>query len=395
MVIITINTYYLSNINYSTKIYINSIILFTGYFLGAVGAYCNFYILLLSTMLIGVSAAFGEVAILGFLDLVPKVYMGSFVGGTGASGITGAVFYLITHSLLNLHDSYIFILLIPSALMYFICFFIIQKYTKHEVITKIESRSKSNSLMPLHSIPFPPISENRGIRNENNITENSSSEIVVEEIENGLNKKPQLKQAILGNKLKSIAQAPNIHFNLENIREQTKNEAFMKAFPYLLVFFIVYFTDYGTNTGFADRIGTNIQHSELDKNFMRNNFYVLGQFLAQMGIFIGRNSSYVLHLHKPYYFMLVNIIIYCLMLSISLCCWNINPIFMLVLITLSGLMNGWIYLFCINLLIDNIQIYYYNKSFIMNYLMFAGDLGAVFSLAATLIFDTTFMRISL
>ena len=327
-----------------------------GYILATIGSQMNIYVFLTASIFIGISCAFGEVAILGYMGGgSANKYITYFAGGTGTAGVGGVLIYFLTHSVFGLSDTYIFGLMIPSGILYLGCFLLVYKRT--ELQTLSYGVLAEGGLQELHNIT-------------ENITNNSNTKTKMESVE----KQGEFEKE-------------------EESKNQSRGMSLRIGMRYILIFFVVYYCDFGNSTGFSDRIGSKI-HNRNNNNFLQKNYYIISQMCTQLGILTGRNSLLLFKLRRTYIFMLTNLLIFTLMLYITIYLWNISPLFMYALVFLSGVMNGWTYLYSIARVMDDLDIYAHNKEYVINYLMIAGDLGAAFSMASFLLFDITFLNTS-
>ena len=94
-----INAKYLIKIRHSIRIAINTGIMLIGYILVVVAESITgglgFGLCLIGSVCFGVSSAFGEVVLLGYLKSFPNVLVGAWSSGTGWAGVFGAGIYLI------------------------------------------------------------------------------------------------------------------------------------------------------------------------------------------------------------------------------------------------------------------------------------------------------------
>ena len=357
------------------RMMINSVIMIIGYGLAALGAYMSIYIFMIAAVLIGITSALGEVTVMGYLGLLPTKYMSSFVGGTGCAGISGNIFYLVSHAVLKLKDSVVFSIMIICGILYLVCFVLIIKYTGELRNKKWRKANLSVNKKEISSEgQYSPGLEVKGQFAEINV----EGEEKVESLEE-----------------KKYSESSKINYEPGSstvIEKQTKKLALINSLYYIVIWFFVFFCDYGTNVGFSDRIGDNLINAELNKGFLRENFYIIGQFSAQIGILLGRNSFNIFRLNRLYVFMVIAIMIYCIMFYCTLYMWNINPLILFTFIFISGIQNGWGYVFTLVQVLNDQSIQKINKEFIMNFLYVFADIGAGLSMILFLVYDHTFLK---
>jgi hypothetical protein len=86
-----------------------------------------FLLSLIPSCLLGASYAFGENAILAYLKLFPKEYLGGWSSGTGLSGLTGASLNLSSQLIKNFGVVNLYLYLTPLGIIYFLFFFFTEK----------------------------------------------------------------------------------------------------------------------------------------------------------------------------------------------------------------------------------------------------------------------------
>jgi len=80
-----------------------------------------FYISLMASIIVGIGCSLGESVNLGFLKTFPGNTIGYYGSGTGMAGITGALI-LIALRPTGLSDGAIYLVVIPTAIPYLLCF---------------------------------------------------------------------------------------------------------------------------------------------------------------------------------------------------------------------------------------------------------------------------------
>eukprot|EP00455_Lapot_gusevi_P030139 TRINITY_DN3234_c0_g1_i4.p1 TRINITY_DN3234_c0_g1~~TRINITY_DN3234_c0_g1_i4.p1 ORF type:complete len:366 (+),score=35.17 TRINITY_DN3234_c0_g1_i4:87-1184(+) len=115
----------------------NTILMLVGSAVVAISVYLNFVVALIGILFIGVVSSWGESLILGYLKLFPASMTGAWSSGTGAAGLGGTLFYLGASTILQAFsrdprviNKWIFLLMLPSALFYWLSFKAITRYAK-------------------------------------------------------------------------------------------------------------------------------------------------------------------------------------------------------------------------------------------------------------------------
>ena len=80
-----------------------------------------FWLSLLASVIVGVGCALGESVNLGFMKTFPGNSISYYGSGTGMAGISGSVIFLAL-SPIGLSDAVIYLLVLPTAIPYFLCF---------------------------------------------------------------------------------------------------------------------------------------------------------------------------------------------------------------------------------------------------------------------------------
>ena len=113
-----------------------------------------FLLSLIPSCLLGASYAFGENAILAYLKLFPKEFLGGWSSGTGLSGLTGASLNLSSQLIKNFGIINLYLYLTPLGIVYFLFFLFTEKlkgcYEKPNIMGGLleneedESQEKNN-----------------------------------------------------------------------------------------------------------------------------------------------------------------------------------------------------------------------------------------------------------
>jgi len=86
-----------------------------------------FLLSLIPSCLLGASYAFGENAILAYLKLFPKEFLGGWSSGTGLSGLTGASLNITSQLIKNFGIINLYLYLTPLGIVYFLFFLFTEK----------------------------------------------------------------------------------------------------------------------------------------------------------------------------------------------------------------------------------------------------------------------------
>lgn len=81
-----------------------------------------FYLSLFASIVVGVGCALGESVNLGFLKTFPGNTIGYYGSGTGFAGMSGSLIF-IALTPLGLSDGAIYLIALPTAIPYLLCFF--------------------------------------------------------------------------------------------------------------------------------------------------------------------------------------------------------------------------------------------------------------------------------
>lgn len=122
------------NVSYDTRFIANTILMFVGYLGCAFSP--QFWMCLISVMLLGSSCNFGESVIIGYMAYVKKSSMMKYFGiGTGLSGILGALLTIVFISM-DFNYSYSFLCFLPFAFIFFVSYFFVLREKPSELDTK-------------------------------------------------------------------------------------------------------------------------------------------------------------------------------------------------------------------------------------------------------------------
>ena len=125
-----LNTLFLVKYPPETRIFINSILQAISYILVGIGWIYSFEVAVCGTIFVGTTTAFGEVSHYAFLQKFPSEYVGNFVSGSGISGLTGSLIYLILHAN-GAPDWVICFSFVPIAILYIINFAVLFRISKN------------------------------------------------------------------------------------------------------------------------------------------------------------------------------------------------------------------------------------------------------------------------
>ncbi|XP_072033763.1 battenin-like isoform X2 [Amphiura filiformis] len=131
IIVKAVNTFFLTNVSYGSRILVNSALMLIGL---AGLAFANSFILaIFAIVLVGAVNAFGENVALGYLARFDGKLVNAWSSGTGMAGLAGAAMYVLFGCLiesvngkedeLQKLDRWAFMLVIPAAIAYLIAFF--------------------------------------------------------------------------------------------------------------------------------------------------------------------------------------------------------------------------------------------------------------------------------
>ena len=113
----------------SHRIIVNAFIFVLAYATLSVGWYFSFYVVVIGGFFNGIAIGFGEVSHYTYLQKFPSNYVGPFVSGTGISGLTGSLLYVMLHAV-GVQNWLIFWCLIPMAFIYLVNFIVLCKVSE-------------------------------------------------------------------------------------------------------------------------------------------------------------------------------------------------------------------------------------------------------------------------
>ena len=135
------------NVRHLTRVIIAT--LFTAISFGLIAAACLnennvifFWIAVLAGVLMGIAQSFGEAVILGFSKGFPNRCIGNFSAGTGFSGVF-ATGVLLGAKAINLKNSTLFFIEMPTVFIYFFSFYwLVTQKKKYEFIPEYGKSKK-------------------------------------------------------------------------------------------------------------------------------------------------------------------------------------------------------------------------------------------------------------
>lgn len=116
-----INAFYLEGISHRIRMHIAVCGFFIGYTLLSFAVYANFWCAIVAIVIIGGSASYGESVILGYLKFFPPKLSGGWSSGSGFAGFIASTTYLLFAEVVHFSNQKIFIVMIPTSILYMIC----------------------------------------------------------------------------------------------------------------------------------------------------------------------------------------------------------------------------------------------------------------------------------
>ena len=227
-----INAKYLIRTQHRTRIYFVTGCIVTSFFVIAMCLFYKsveimFWVSLLASIIVGIGIALGESVNLGFLKTFPGETIGYYGSGTGMAGITGALIFIALQPT-GLGDGVIYMLAIPTAIPYLLCFLWLDRQKK--------------------KYPYVPdpeeVQEEVGDSLEASQTQVGSNTAVERATNNTMT--TEVSGIDQDAKLASEGVADNLSFTCENMNNVLKKVGFTMA-----QLSIVYFLEYTITTSFT------------------------------------------------------------------------------------------------------------------------------------------------
>lgn len=119
---------FLIKVAHIKRIFVNTLIMVTAYLLISFATTFNeyetsFYLVLASSVLLGLVSSLGGTTLIGFCKGFPSEVVGYFASGTGFAGVFGSGILIVLKGATDLNDGFIFFLVAPLSLVYFLAFY--------------------------------------------------------------------------------------------------------------------------------------------------------------------------------------------------------------------------------------------------------------------------------
>ena len=126
-----VNSKYLIRMQHMTRIIFVTITIVLSFLIIAICCFYHdvsamFYLSLLASIVVGVGCALGESVNLGFLKTFPGNGIGYYGSGTGFAGIFGSLIFIALKPT-GLSDAAIYLIAMPTAIPYILCFIWLNK----------------------------------------------------------------------------------------------------------------------------------------------------------------------------------------------------------------------------------------------------------------------------
>eukprot|EP01029_Cantina_marsupialis_P009283 TRINITY_DN2166_c0_g1_i2.p1 TRINITY_DN2166_c0_g1~~TRINITY_DN2166_c0_g1_i2.p1 ORF type:complete len:330 (-),score=93.39 TRINITY_DN2166_c0_g1_i2:438-1427(-) len=210
---------------------VNTLLLLIGLIVVATAP--SFWFAVIGILFVGASSSFGESVLLGFLRKYPPSITGAWSSGTGVAGVGGSGIYMVLHAL-DFKDEIIFLLLIPTAFVYYATFTLM--------------------LIKPDNVPKSPQTDRLIDEDEKSHNSNDRSSL--------LPKSESPKDRII--RCTKLVLSPSIQLAL------------------------VYFFEYCISVGFAAKSAG--EHSDKSHDFWIKNSYTILSFTYQAGVLVSRSS---------------------------------------------------------------------------------------------------------
>ena len=121
-----VNMVYMTNVSYTIRMTITALLLGSGITITAISTRVSFAMAVIGVLLMGSGCALGESVLIGgyFKHYDPQL-TGAWSSGTGGAGVAGTVLYILFHSVLELDNFTVFLLLLPTTFIYYPCFWLL------------------------------------------------------------------------------------------------------------------------------------------------------------------------------------------------------------------------------------------------------------------------------
>lgn len=232
-----LNAFYLEGTSFSTRVAANTAAMVVGLVAVAMSVYIDFSFAIGAIVVIGGASSFGESVILSYLKGFDSELTGAWSSGTGMAGVGGSLSYILLGSAAGLSNETVFLLLIPTAVAYWMAFLVAAR--------SLSADNAPDEYSPMAAEPQP------------------QEQLPPHKGEPGLARVLRVTRQVLGLATQLM---------------------------------LVYFFEYCVSVGFAAL--ANIKPAKGRGGFFRRHSYAILAFCYQLGVFVSRSSISVLKIRR-------------------------------------------------------------------------------------------------
>lgn len=351
MLIRLLNTFYWLDSSHNTRIIYCSVFSCISMIGLAVSVHINFISCILCIVVLGCCSSLGESVVLGYMRLGESNLVSAWSSGTGCAGVSGTLIYLLLYSGMKLQNSTVYMILMPSSIIYYMSWrYIYNKSKQHKLL--------SNEL--LNDEPGATGSDNSHL----NITAIDTSH--------------------------SHSVSYSINSNDDELIVQRSNYQVLK---YILStatqLSLVYLAEYVISIELASRSNPLSIHKSYSWWYV--NAYEILAFCYQLGVLVARSSISYLQIKRIYILTLLQ--------AINLMIWLLHvytqfmPLYMqLIAMFYVGLLGGFMYLNVFTILMNDTKLTPSQRELAVNYTQIAINLGIVASSIIDIVIEKLLLR---
>lgn len=295
-----LNTWYLLHWDYRIRMLICTALSTAGLVALALSVWINFWFSIFGIALIGCFSSLGESVLLGYLKLFNPLLAGAWGNGTGWAGVGGTALYLLLHSVIGMNNQLIFLILLPTNLVYYYAFYYLYRRTNLQTHT----RTGAEALSYQQDDPVTSDNSSNDVTNGNTlrITSYAHKNAVLERTDSFMSEDSDIA-AELHSERNSINHDNNNGLQSQSIviyRETRRQQSFRvmkRVLNYSLQLAAVYFFEYAASVGFGSK-ATDRAKANGSSDWAQDNAYELISFCYQFGVLISRSSISIIKIRR-------------------------------------------------------------------------------------------------
>lgn len=355
-----INTLYWLDTSHNKRILLCSIVNGISLLCLSISIHINFISCVVCITMLGCCSSLGESVILGHMKHTDPVYVGSWSSGTGMAGLVGTLIYLLLHSIIQLNNDIVYLILFPTSIIYYIAWYYV--YKQHSVT--INNNMNTNSIT-LNTNEYDDYDNNNNISKYTQLsTPNSRSRITSTTDSNDSST--------------STEQCSNYDILIYSL-----NGAIQLA--------LVYFFEYVVSIEFASRSNRIDNTNSKTHTWLLLNAYEVLQFCYQLGVLIARSSISIIQIQRIYILTILQCINFIIWYT-QIVYFYMNIYIQLVCMIYVGLLGGAMYVNTFNNILRDTKLSDNQRELSVNYTQISINIGIVLSSVFDVVFEQLVKR---